>query len=51
MLVKLYEKVRQKYYRNPVDRLREKGAVIGNNVHIYDGGEQVLTIIFVSCLP
>lgn len=38
MLVKLYEKVRQKYYRNPVDRLREKGAVIGDNVHIYDGG-------------
>ena len=38
MLVKLYEKVRQKYYRNPVERLREKGAVIGDNVNIYDGG-------------
>lgn len=38
MLVKLYERLRQKYYRNPVDKLREGGAVIGDNVHIYDGG-------------
>ena len=38
MLIKLYEKVRQKLHQNPVDRLRERGAVIGNNVHIYDGG-------------
>lgn len=37
-LIKLYEKVREKYHKNPVDRLRKGGAVIGDNVHIYDGG-------------
>ena len=34
----MYEKVREKYHKDPVDRLREGGAVIGDNVHIYDGG-------------
>lgn len=38
MLRKLYEKIREKYHQNPIDRLRENGAVIGDNVHIYDGG-------------
>lgn len=38
LLIKLYEKMRQKFYQDPVDRLKERGAVIGNNVHIYDGG-------------
>lgn len=38
MLIKLYEKLREKFHQNPIDRLRENGAVIGDNVHIYDGG-------------
>lgn len=37
MLIKLYEKIREKFHQNPIDRLRENGAVIGDNVHIYDG--------------
>lgn len=38
MIAKLYEKLRLKFHRDPVEILRERGAVIGNNVHIYDGG-------------
>lgn len=38
MLIKLYEKIREKLHQDPVERLRERGAVIGENVHIYDGG-------------
>lgn len=38
ILYKLYQKIQAKLYRNPVERLREQGADIGNNVHIYDGG-------------
>ena len=37
-LIKVYEKLSWKYHKNPVDRLREGGAEIGDNVHIYDGG-------------
>lgn len=37
-LIKWYEKIRLKYHKDPVDRLREGGADIGDNVHIYDGG-------------
>lgn len=35
---KLYEKIKNKIHENPIDKLRRLGAVIGNNVHIYDGG-------------
>lgn len=38
LLIKLYEKVREKLHQDPVKKLREGGAVIGENVHIYDGG-------------
>lgn len=35
---KIYEMIREKIHENPVDKLRRLGAVIGDNVHIYDGG-------------
>lgn len=38
MIAKLYEKLRLRFHHDPVEVLRERGAVIGRNVHIYDGG-------------
>lgn len=38
MLIELYEKIRWKYRQDPVEKLRKGGAVIGDNVHIYDVG-------------
>lgn len=38
LIVRLYEKLRNWCYENPVDRLKKGGAEIGENVHIYDGG-------------
>lgn len=38
MLINLYEKLRLKLHHDPVDRLRQKGAIIGEGVNIYDGG-------------
>lgn len=38
ILINLYEKIRQKFHQDPVERLRAGGAEIGENVHIYDGG-------------
>lgn len=38
LLINLYEKLRLKFHQNPVDRLRQKGAIIGEGVNIYDGG-------------
>lgn len=38
----LYEKIKNKIHENPVDKLRRFGAVIGNNVHIYDGGGTII---------
>ena len=38
ILIKLHEKIREKFHQDPVDRLRAGGAEIGENVHIYDGG-------------
>lgn len=39
---KLYEKIKNKIHENPIDKLRRLGAVIGNNVHIYDGGGAII---------
>ena len=46
LIVRLYEKLREKCHQNPVDRLRENGAVIGENVHIYDGGGSSIDYCF-----
>ncbi len=38
ILLKIYEKIRIRYYVNPIDKLRKEGASVGSNVHIFDGG-------------
>ena len=37
-LLKIYEKIRFKYHVDPVEKLCREGAVMGSNVHIFDGG-------------
>lgn len=43
---KLYEMMQKKIHENPVDKLRRLGAVIGDNVHIYDGGGSIIDYNF-----
>lgn len=49
LIVRLYEKLRNWCYENPVDRLKKGGAEIGENVHIYDGAGPVLIMNLVIC--
>lgn len=39
---RLYEMIWKKIHEKPIDKLRRLGAVIGDNVHIYDGGGSII---------
>ena len=49
-LIDIYEKMRIKYHVDPVEKLRQSGAKIGDNVNIYDGGGTSIDYGFASLL-